>query len=132
MGVTIGPVTISIVQMAILAIWVGITLGVWNSLVKSGTPKATALVFSLPLLLLCVFIAFFKYSELTLIPFVAKMIRTYFLDITKKYQVNRTKPDPTVIAIGKSRRTDQTIVIHQKEFQIDKKKLETLKSIAQQ
>ncbi len=107
-------------------------MGVWNSLVKSGTPKATALVFSLPLLILCVIIAFFKYSELTLIPFIAKMIRTYFLDVTKKFQINRAKPDPTAIAIGKSRRTDQTTVIHQKEYIIDKKKLATLKSIAQQ
>lgn len=101
-------------------------------MIKSGTPKATALVFSLPLFILCVFIAFFKYSELTLIPFIAKMIRTYFLDVTKKFQINREKPDPTAIAIGKSRKTDQTVVIHQKEYIVDKKKLATLKSIAQQ
>lgn len=131
MGITVGPITISIVQMAILAVGIGITLGVRNSLVNNGTPKATALVFSLPLFLLCVFIAFFKYSELTLIPFIAKMIRTYFLDVTKKFQVNRAKPDPKAILIATSRKTDHDIVIQQKDFQIDQKKLATLRSIAE-
>ncbi len=59
------------------------------------------------------------------------MIRTYFLDTTKKFQVNWIKPDPTAIAIWKSRKTDHETVITQKDFQINQKQIDTLQSIAE-
>lgn len=131
MSVTIGPATISIVQLMILAIGLGMTLGVWNTLYKNGTPRGTAFVVALPIFLLCVFIAFFKQSELTLIPFIAKMIRTYFLDVTQKWQVNRDRPDPKSVLLARSRKEDQTQVIEQKGLVLDAHAMQTMNRIAE-
>lgn len=130
MSVTVGPATISVVQLMILAIGLWATLGVWNTLYKWGTSRGVAFAIALPIFLLCVFIAFFKQSELTLIPFIAKMIRTYFLDATQKWQVNRDRPDPKAIALAKSRKEDQQQIIEQKDLVMDQHSLETLNRIA--
>lgn len=130
MSVTIGPATISVVQLMILAIGLWATLGVWNTLYKGGTSRGVAFAIALPIFLVCVFIAFFKQSELTLIPFIAKMIRTYFLDTTQKWQVNRDRPDPKAIALAKSRKEDQQQIIEQKDLVMDQRSLETLNRIA--
>lgn len=130
MSVTIGPATISVVQLMILAIGLGATLGVWNTLYKNGTSRGVAFAIALPIFLLCVFIAFFKQSELTLIPFIAKMIRTYFLNATQKWQVNRDRPDPKAIALAKSRKEDQLQIIEQKDLVMDQRGLDTLNRIA--
>lgn len=45
---------------------------------------------AIPVIGICLFIAFFKMSELSLIPFIAKLWRTRFLDTTKKFQANTT------------------------------------------
>jgi hypothetical protein len=76
-----------------------------------------------------VFIAFFKYSELTLFPFIAKMIRTYFLDVTKKFQINRLRPDPHAINLARFRTTEHDVVIQQKELLIDENELRKLESL---
>lgn len=132
MNITIGPVTMSIIQLMILAIGLWLTLAVRNTLVKWWSSKWAAAVIALPLFLICIFIAFFKYSELTLIPFIAKIIRTYFLDTTKKYQINRNKPDPKSIALSKSRHTKHDIIIEQKDLLLDEKQLNKLKIITEQ
>ena len=126
------PASVSIVQLMILAIGLGLTLWVWNLLFKSWVSKITAFAVALPILLICVFIAFFKYSELTLIPFTAKMIRTHFLDVTKKYQLNRDKPDPKVLALAKSKKTDHEIVISQKDLVMDEESLNKLRVFSKQ
>ena len=132
MSVNIGPATISIVQLIILAFWLGITLAIRNTLIKWGASKSAATIVSLPFFLLCVFIAFFKYSELTLIPFIAKLIRTYFLDTTKKFQVNRNRPDPKAIALAKSRHTKHDIIIEHKDLLLHEAQLNKLKIITEQ
>jgi len=60
-----------------------------------------ALIFVLPIFLVFIIVAFFKFSELKLIPFISKMISTYFLNDTIKYQVNYYKIDPLEIALKK-------------------------------
>lgn len=84
---------------------------------------------ALPIFLLFVFIAFFKYSELNLYEFIAKMIRTYFLDVTQKFQVNYDKLDPMMILLAKNKNSDHDNVIEIKDTHIDKEKLEKLKGI---
>lgn len=86
----------------------------------------------LPILLLFIFIAFFKYSELTLIPFIAKMIRTYFLDTTLKFQINRDRPDPHAVILARMRGTDHDHTIEQKNLYIDKEKIKKLKVLTEQ
>lgn len=132
MSVSIGPLSLSIIQLMILAIGLWLTLALWNTLFKNGTSKGTAFIIALPVFLLCVFIAFFKYSELTLIPFCAKLVRTYFLDATKKFQVNRNKPDPKSVLLAKSRKTEHDVVITQKDLVMDEATLRRLRSIDEQ
>jgi hypothetical protein len=81
---------------------------------------------ALPVFLLFVLIAFFKYSELRIHEFIAKMIRTHFLDTTKKYQLNRNRPDPVSLALAMARKTDHDVLIEQKDLILDTEKLETL------
>jgi hypothetical protein len=47
-------------------------------------------------------IAFFKISELSLLPFIAKLWRNRFLDTTKKTQTNDNKIDPLEILVKTS------------------------------
>lgn len=107
----------------------GISLGIWNTLYKNGLWRYSAFVFALPVFLIFVFIAFFKYSELTLFPFLAKMIRTYFLDVTKKFQINRLRPDVHAINLARFRTTDHDVIIEQKELQLDEQELRKLESL---
>lgn len=83
-----------------------------------------AFLLALPILLIFILVAFFKYSELRLHEFVAKMIRTHFLDATKKYQVNYARPDPVSVLLAKARKTDHDIVVQQKDLYIDDESIE--------
>lgn len=105
---TRGPVTISIIQLLILAVGGALMLAIFNNLVRQWFSKATWLIFSSPALLVAAIIAFFKISELTLIPFIAKMVRTHFLDATKKFQVNFSRPHVIDILIKKVQYREQT------------------------
>lgn len=131
MNVQVGPATISVFQLILLAIGLGLWVGVWNTLYNNGVARSTAFFVAIPIFLVFVFIAFFKYSELTLLPFISKMITTYFLDTTKKFQINRAKPDPKAIALAKTRMTDHDVVISQKSFVLDKEKLEKLHQLGE-
>ena len=62
-------------------------------------------------------------------PFLAKMIRTYFLDVTKKFQINWLKPDVHAINLARFRRTDHDVIIQQKKLQIDQKTLQKLERL---
>lgn len=123
MSVQVGPASISVFQLIILAIWLGLWLSIWNNLYNNGVGRWAAMIVAIPIFLVFVFIAFFKYSELTLLPFIAKMIRTYFLDVTKKFHINYIKPDPKAIVIAKSRKWEHNVVISQKDLILDKEKM---------
>ena len=85
-----------------------------------------AFIVAIPIFLVFVFVAFFKYSELTLFPFIAKMIRTYFLDVTKKYQINWLRVDIHAINLARFRNTEHETIIEQKSLRLDTQKLEKL------
>jgi hypothetical protein len=112
-----------------LAVGMGLGLGIWNVLSKNGVGRYTSIIIAIPVFLVFVFIAFFKYSELTLFPFIAKMIRTYFLDVTKKFQINWLRPDPHAINLARFRTTDHDVVIEQKELLLDEQELRKLESL---
>jgi hypothetical protein len=59
-------------------------------------------------------IAFFKISELALVPFIAKMIRNNFFDTRKKFQENYTRENPVDILIKENKATEEKQVIEQK------------------
>jgi hypothetical protein len=65
-------------------------------------------------------VAFWNISELTLIPFIAKMYRNRFLDTTKKLQTNDAKIDPLQVKIKSSRATYEDMAKkEQKTLSID-------------
>ncbi len=129
MSIQVWPVTISIFQLIILAIWLGIWLWMFNTLYRNGVARWMAFLLIIPIFLIFIAIAFFKYSELTLLPFIAKMIQTYFLDVTQKFQLNWKKIDPVSVALAKTRKTDHDIVIIHKKNTIDHEKIKKLDRI---
>jgi hypothetical protein len=96
------PITVSLVQLVLIAVWSAMTLAIRNAIVKSGWNKVIATLMAAPIMLVFLFVAFFKISELSLLPYLAKMRRNRFLDTTKKFQTNDTKIDPLHIIIAES------------------------------
>lgn len=129
MSIQVGPFTISVIQLITVAIGLWVWLGVFNTLYQNWVSRVIAAFIAIPLLLLFVFIAFFRYSELSLLPFIAKMIQTYFLDVTKKYQIVRHKPDPLKIVLQRSRSVKHEQVIKTKELVIDDAKMKRFTEI---
>lgn len=126
MNIQVWPVSVSIIQLMLLALWVGITLAISNAFIRNWASKMLAFLLAFPFFVIMVIIAFFKYSELTIVQFIAKMIRTHFLDVTKKFQINYLRPDPVSISLAKARKTEHDVVISQKDLILDKEKLERL------
>jgi len=120
------PLNITISQLFILAAGTAISLMIWNWLVKKWVDRLVALIFVLPIFLVFIIVAFFKFSELKLIPFISKMISTYFLNDTIKYQVNYYKIDPLEIALKKLKWNERKELIEVKDWKLDKEKVSKL------
>ncbi len=128
MNFQIGPLSVSLIQLVILAAGIGIWLLAWNTVVKTWWNKWVATVLALLTMLPFFVIAFFKMSELSLLPFLAKIRRNRFLDTTKKTQTNDTKIDPLQVMIKSSHaKYEDNQLQEQKTLSIDdfknKKKL---------
>ncbi len=116
----IGPFRINMIQLLVVATGIAAALWIWNQMVKRGISKGVALVVVLPIIILFVVIAFFKVSELSLIPFLAKVIQTNILDETKKYQGNLVPIDPAEIAFARSKLNEaETSKLDQKDINIE-------------
>lgn len=120
------PLNITISQLFILAAGTAVSLMIWNWLVKKWIDRLVAFIFVLPIFLIFVIVAFFKFSELKLIPFISKMITTYFLNDTIKYQINYQRIDPLEVAVKKLKWNERKEVIELKNAKIDKEKLNKL------
>jgi len=94
--------SISFVQLIILAIWIVLALCVFSTFSNSGA-KWVGLVFAIIIFVIFLIIAFFQISELSLLAFIAKKIKDVFLDVSKKFQVNYIKHNPTEITISKAK-----------------------------
>lgn len=94
--------SISFIQLIVLAIWIVCALGTFSALSNSWS-KWAWLVFAIIIFIIFLIIAFFNQSELNLLAFIAKKVKDSFFDVTKKFQVNYTKYNPTEIAIAKSK-----------------------------
>jgi len=119
MNFNIWPLTISVIQLFVMAVWIAISLAVFNGISKSGS-KALWIFFAVLILIIFIVITFFKISELTLIPFVAKIVRNKFFDTNKKFQVNYEKANPLDIMIWESKSEIETANIEKKVNTIDK------------
>ena len=119
MTFSIGPLTISVVQLFILALGISLALAAFNGFSKSWS-KALWLLVAIFVLIIFIIIAFFKISELWLVPYIAKLIRNNFFDAKKKFQVNYEKKNPLDIIIQESKTKEEKQIIEQKENTFDK------------
>lgn len=101
-AISIFWISITMVQMFIMAVGIVIALGTFSSLSKSNA-KELGLVLAIIIFCVFAFVTFFKISEMNLLEFIAKKVRDLFLDTTKKFQINFTKTHPTDVTIAKSR-----------------------------
>lgn len=121
--------SISIIQLFILAGWVWIWLWIWNSISKSTWDKFIATIIAAPILILALALAFFKKSELWLIAYIAKIIKNVFIETDRAYQVNYKRIDPTEVhtQFVKTAKIEQKL--EEKMLNIDKEKLSKLEQI---
>lgn len=126
MSFSIGPLTVTLVQLILLAAGMALALVVWNTMVKSGSSKALAAVFAIPVFVIFVVIAFFNVSEMGLLAFLAKIIRTNFLDTPKKFQDDYERIDPLDVALKRSQADDHSKAYTKKTEAVDTGKLEKL------
>lgn len=102
MNFTIWPITVSLIQLFVLALGLAGSFWIANYFLKQGQNKVIAIIFASPLFLISLAIAFFEISEMNLLQFIGKMLRTYFFDTTEKYQVNVTKTNIVDLTIKKN------------------------------
>lgn len=122
----IGPINLSIVQLFVVGVGVAAAMAVFNTFSKSWG-KAIGALFAILILLLFVFIAFFKMSELGLIPFIAKLVRNLFFDTPRKFQANYDKIDPLKVALKKAKWADQKqTIFEQKDKTFAKERLDKI------
>ncbi len=125
MTFSIGPLSINVVQLFILAIGVAWALGTFNAISKWGSKILGALI-AIIILIIFLVIAFFKVSELGLLAYVGKLIRNNFFDTKKKFQTNYEKKSPLDIIIQESKTKEEKQVIEQKEKKFDKQILKDI------
>ena len=94
---SIGPLTISIIQLFILAIGVALALVVFSQFQESS--KVVGTFFAIIIFLIFAVIAFFDISELNIVAFMAKIIQNHFFDATEKFQTINEKQSNTELTI---------------------------------
>lgn len=122
MTFSIGPLSVSIVQLFILAVGVAIALAVFNNFAK-GWSRLVWIIFALFILWIFIVIAFFKISELSLVPFIAKMVRNNFFDTKKKFQENYTRESPVDVIIKESKAGEEKQIIERKAWGLSQKNI---------
>lgn len=119
MTFSIGPLTINIVQMFVLAVGVALALAAFNGLSKSWS-KALGILVAILIIVVFIVLAFFKISELWLMAYIAKLVRNNFFDTKKKFQVNYDKKNPLDISVQEAKTKEEKQIIEQKENKFDK------------
>lgn len=100
----IGPFSVSVIQLFILAIGVAIAFVTFNKFAQSS--KAAAIFFAILIFLFFAVIAFFKISELNLLSFIVKFVQNRYFDSTEKFQTNYPKNSQTQLLIEKLKTQD--------------------------
>ena len=98
---TVGPISVSIVQIFILAIGVAAAFFAFNQFQKVN--RVIGGVSAVFVFLIFLIIAFFKISEMNLLEFIMKFIKSHFIDTAEKYQTNYNKPNPLEIRFAKNK-----------------------------
>ena len=112
---SIWPFNISVIQLLLVAAWVWLAVVAFNAWQKAWS-KWVWVVFAIIILILVLFVTFFKVSEMNILQFTAKKIRENFFDVTKKFQSNSEKMDPVEIVLKEWKISeDKKQVIEQKK-----------------
>lgn len=125
MNINVWPINLSIVQLFLVALWVGLALAVFQAASKSWS-TAMGIVFAIPVLIIFIIIAFFRLSEMNLLEYLSKLLRNKFFDTTKKFQHNFEKDDKITILIKKSKLEDKKQKIEQKDNNLNQKVLDSI------
>lgn len=102
---SIGPFTISIIQLFGLAIGVALALVVFSQFQE--TNKVVWTFLAVIIFIIFAVVVFFDISELNLLAFVAKIIQNHFFDSTEKFQTMNEKPSKSELAIRKHKIDDK-------------------------
>ena len=123
MQLNLWPVSVSVIQLFLLAVWVGWALAIFTALSKSvGT--AIAVIAAIPIFVFSIALAFFKISEMWMLEYIAKLFRNKFFDVQKKYQINFERNNSTDVLIKEWKQTEeksQAIEYKQDDIQQDSK-----------
>ena len=117
MTLNLGPVSVTIIQLFLLAVWVWLALAIFKAASQSGS-TAAGIVFAVPVLAIFIVMAFFKVSEMWLLEYIAKLIRNKIYDVPQKFQINFEKENPVDLMIKKSKIEEKKQVIEQKDGKI--------------
>lgn len=109
---TVGPISISIIQIFILAVGVAGAFLAFNQFQKAS--RVVGAVSAVFVFLIFVIIAFFKISEMNLLEFIVKFVKSHFIDTAEKYQTNYNKPSPLEIAFAKNKAQEGRVKIEYK------------------
>ena len=109
---TVGPISVSIVQIFILALGVAAAFFAFNQFQKVN--RVIGWVSAVFVFLIFVIIAFFKISEMNLLEFIMKFIKSHFIDTAEKYQTNYNKPNPLEIRFAKNKAQEWKVKIEYK------------------
>ncbi|MCX6823727.1 MAG: hypothetical protein NT085_01235 [candidate division SR1 bacterium] len=120
MTFSIGPLSINVIQLFILALGIALALATFNGISKSGS-KILGISLAIIIIIIFIVIAFFKVSELGLLAYLSKLVRNNFFDAKKKYQVNYEKKNPLDIMIQESKTKEEKQIIETKESTFDQK-----------
>ena len=108
--------SVSFIQLIVLAIWAVFALWTFSAFNNSGS-KWVWFVLASPLVFIHTLnFSFFNVSELNLVAFIAKKIKDNFLDVSKRFQMNYTRIDPTEVIIAKSKQEKWKQKIEIKEW----------------
>ena len=124
MTFNIWPISVSVIQLFVLALGIAFALLIFNAVGENS--RALGFILAIPIFIIFIVIAFFKISELPLIPFIAKLFQTYVFDTTKKFQINYEKEDKIDIAIKEAESGEKKQIITPKTWNIDKKIVEDI------
>lgn len=116
---TFWPITVWLWQLLIIALGAAGAFGVATYFMRNEYSRVVAIIFASPIFILALAFAFFSISEMGLLQFIAKTMRTYFFDTSIKYQVNISKSYPTDILLLKRKENEKTDVINYKKSRTD-------------
>ena len=109
---TVGPISVSIIQIFILALGVAAAFFAFNQFQKVN--RVIGGVSAVFVFLIFLIIAFFKISEMNLLEFIVKFIKSHFIDTAEKYQTNYNKPNPLEIRFAKNKAQEWKVKIEYK------------------